>query len=289
MYRRFRFRYEPVKATQAAAAMVVGWSTGTCLPGSSASSPTSSVAGIGDAATCGIDVRKVELVLYLLDRESVLRNSFPVVGGDYVMTQHGPMLPRFRAELARKNGGCWWRHIAWAPGSNTRIVVVRPPGNHALSAGDIDVLGTLVERYRTWKPGSIASFCKRLPEHVNSVNERSRMVVLEAHEFLEFVGVSDRDAKRMAARTAAVRAEFGLRMNKRLCRRSRSEAVAERAKSIAFNGEDRNDALDMMYSSMTKVDISKIMGCTEETLRLWQKIASHGGAAAGFFAAAHTD
>lgn len=82
--------------------------------------------------------------LYVLDRESLRRWGQPVVGGDYRLYAHGPVISGAMSAMRLERRGFYSEHIGR---SGNDVTVKDDPGRDELSAAELDLIG---EIFRDW-------------------------------------------------------------------------------------------------------------------------------------------
>jgi len=135
------FRFEPLRATQAAAVLVKHAGEGNC-----------------------INYMKLIKLLYLADRKALIDTGSPITGDRVVNMKNGPVLSAVYDSIKgdrRYTSTAWPKHFR-KEGFEVRLVA--DPGDGELSDYDVDTLSELGQRHRHDDPWAMVRFVHRLPE-----------------------------------------------------------------------------------------------------------------------------
>jgi uncharacterized phage-associated protein len=167
-----RMRYREDKATQAAARLL--WRRG---------APMSHL--------------KLIKLLYLVDREALIRFGRPVTGDSYVSMPHGPVLS---STLDRINqgeyyrDGYWGRHIA--PKQDHQVALRGGVPNDQLSRAEEELIDEVFEKYGRMRRWDLVEFTHTLPEWHDPQGSSHP---IDPAEILRDAGYSDDDIRDIAA------------------------------------------------------------------------------------------
>ena len=141
MFPRMRLRFKEAKATQAAARLLE-------LRGSPMS------------------YMKLIKLLYIVDREALLRWGRPVTGDRYVSMDHGPVLSQtlnLITEEPRPDEHTVWAHHISQP-ENFEVRLERPPGADELSEAEVQLIDEIFGCYGRMKRWDLVAFVHQFPE-----------------------------------------------------------------------------------------------------------------------------
>ena len=109
---------------------------------------------------------KLIKLLYLLDRESLLRWGRPVTTDSYVSMDNGPVVSRIydliREEPDPGAEGIWRKHISEP--RNYEVVLLQDPGNSELSRAEEDLIVEVFRRHGSKSRWELRDFSHTLPE-----------------------------------------------------------------------------------------------------------------------------
>jgi len=104
---------------------------------------------------------KLIKLMYLLDREALLRWGLPVTNDVYFSLPHGPV-PSGVLDLILSEDGFWAQHIS---GPNEHVVtLLDETGNDELSDAEEALIDELSERYRKWDRFKLRDYTHSLQE-----------------------------------------------------------------------------------------------------------------------------
>jgi hypothetical protein len=107
---------------------------------------------------------KLVKLIYLLDREALLRWGLPVTNDVYFSLPHGPV-PSGVLDLILSEDGFWAQHIS---GPHEYVVTLQDEtGNDELSEAEEALIDELSDRYRTWDRFKLRDYTHTLPEWEN--------------------------------------------------------------------------------------------------------------------------
>jgi uncharacterized phage-associated protein len=109
---------------------------------------------------------KLIKLLYLADRESLLKHGHPITTDRWVSMDNGPVVSRIY-ELIREEpqpgiDSFWQRHIA--PAANYEVKLAADAGDDELSPAEIDVLQEIFERHGRSGRWELVEYSRTLPE-----------------------------------------------------------------------------------------------------------------------------
>ncbi|MEY2502289.1 MAG: hypothetical protein QOI07_2623 [Verrucomicrobiota bacterium] len=104
------------------------------------------------------DYLRIVKLIYLADRDSIIRRGVPIVGGSYFSMRCGPTVGEVMkfANLERHNAE-WEKHISPRQG-NTLVLKEAPEYNH-LSQSELDILDGVVEEHAARSTWGLVKWC----------------------------------------------------------------------------------------------------------------------------------
>ena len=126
-------------------------------------------------------------LLYLVDRESLLRWGSPLTGDDYYSMEFGPILSKTHDLITEmrppEENSFWAKHIQR---SNYDVKLVDDPGDDELSDADDALLKEIFDKYRDYYDGNPFVFVDYLhsiiPEYKQV--EKGERIPLDYHDML---------------------------------------------------------------------------------------------------------
>lgn len=151
---------------------------------------------------------KLIKLLYLADREALLRLGHPITYDAYVSMDHGPVLSRtlnLITEEAPPDTESVWRECISAP-ENYTVSQLTDCGTAALSEAEIEVLDDIFKQYGLMNRWELVDHVHRLPEWVDPHGSavpisyldillgagKTEAAAVEIENELEQIGVADR-------------------------------------------------------------------------------------------------
>ncbi len=126
-------------------------------------------------------------LLYLADRESLLRWGSPLTGDDYYSMEFGPVLSKTHdliTEMRPPEESSFW--AKYIQRSDYDVKLLADPGNEELSDADDSLLKELFVKYQEYYDGNPFEFVgylhKTLPEYKQV--ERGERIPLDYHDIL---------------------------------------------------------------------------------------------------------
>ena len=143
-------------------------------------------------------------LLYLVDRESLLRYGKPVTGDRVVAMKHGPVLSRVYNLVSHKKQEApdseWHKFM---PRPNAYVFTVRFSGlldTGELSQAELALIDDIYAKFRGWTEWDLVAFTHTLPEWHDPENTS---VPIPFEDILRGGGVSDKDIEAVAEHAAA--------------------------------------------------------------------------------------
>jgi uncharacterized phage-associated protein len=119
---------------------------------------------------CGGEMNYMAMMklLYIIDREALLRWGRPVTGDDVVAMKHGPVLSKILNRVSQKKQGLpkseWHKAI---PRPRSLVYTVKfqgQPDVSALSQAEIDLIDEVFARCKSMAPHELVELTHELPE-----------------------------------------------------------------------------------------------------------------------------
>ena len=143
-------------------------------------------------------------LLYLVDREALLRFGKPITGDRVVAMKHGPVLSRVYDLVSQKKQESpqseWHKFI---PRPNTYVFTVKfsgLPETGEMSQAEIAVIDEVFAKFRHMNEWELVAFTHKLPEWHDP---KSSSVPISFEEILRAAGVSRKDIDAVAENAAA--------------------------------------------------------------------------------------
>jgi len=113
-----------------------------------------------------ISYLKLIKLLYLLDREALLRWGRPVTTDRYVSMDQGPVVSRIydliRGDLRPGEASIWREHISEPDNYDVRLL--KEAGDDELSQAEENLIDEIFAQYGSRSRWDLVDFCHRLPE-----------------------------------------------------------------------------------------------------------------------------
>lgn len=143
-------------------------------------------------------------LLYLVDREALLRFGRPITGDRVVAMKHGPVLSRAYDLLSQKKQEApeseWHKFI---PRPNAYVFTVRfsgVPDTGELSADELALIDEIYAKFRGRSEWDLVAYTHKLPEWHDPKNTS---VTIPFEDILRGAGVSKADIEAVAENAAA--------------------------------------------------------------------------------------
>jgi uncharacterized phage-associated protein len=143
-------------------------------------------------------------LLYLIDREALLRFGRPVTGDRVVAMKHGPVLSRIYDLVSQKKQELpqsEWHKFVSRP--NAYVFTVRfsgVPDTGELSQAELALIDEIYAKFRGWNEWDLVAFTHKLPEWRDP---KKTSVTIPFEDILRGAGVSKRDIEAVAEHAAA--------------------------------------------------------------------------------------
>jgi len=109
-------------------------------------------------------------MLYLADRELLLRRGHPLTGDQPVSMKNGPVLTTtydLTKGGAVEHRAYWEQYITNAPCGYTYVSLIKESGSNYLSKAEIQVLDEVFEKFHNFSWKQLVDYCHDLPEWEN--------------------------------------------------------------------------------------------------------------------------
>jgi uncharacterized phage-associated protein len=110
---------------------------------------------------------KLIKLLYLVDREALLRWGRPVTTGRYISMAHGPVVSQIydliREEIPPGRASFWCQHVS-EPNHAYEVSLIKDPGNSELSPAEDDLLIEVFRQHGSKTRWELVELCHALPE-----------------------------------------------------------------------------------------------------------------------------
>lgn len=148
---------------------------------------------------CGGRMAYLKLIklLYLADREALIRWGRPITYDTYVAMKHGPVLSgtldmiKGRVRSAGESG--WHRHIERAGEYDVQLCRGVQPPSGLLSPADSSLLEEVAAKYGRYGKWELVHFVHALPEWVDPESMNQRALPIDPRDILRGAGFEDGD------------------------------------------------------------------------------------------------
>lgn len=145
---------------------------------------------------------KLLKLLYLADREALIRWGRPITFDTYFSLDHGPVLSftlnKINEDRDPRDPSYWHRHIS-ERGSN-EVALVKDAPRDQLSEAEVGLLGEVFEKYGHMSRWEIRDFSHTLPEWRDPEGSSLR---IQIRDILEAVGMAPADIEEIEDALAA--------------------------------------------------------------------------------------
>jgi uncharacterized phage-associated protein len=110
---------------------------------------------------------KLIKLMYLIDREALLRWGWSMTGDDYVSMKHGQVLSKtFNLIRQLIFGDMYWYRFISAPFGDKEVRLLQEPESDELSRADRALIQEIFDRFGTWERFALAKYTHdELPEY----------------------------------------------------------------------------------------------------------------------------
>ena len=145
-------------------------------------------------------------LLYLIDRESLLRYGHPVTGDRVVAMERGPVVSQIFDFVSQKKqgypNGNWHEYIPRPKPYVYTVKLKKPAPDDELSQADVELIDRVFEQHKSKDEDALVEFVHKLPEWKNPGKGKSKLIPYE--EILRAGGVPASEVKLMSENADAV-------------------------------------------------------------------------------------
>jgi hypothetical protein len=140
---------------------------------------TDAVARLLEKSGGAADYLRVVKLVYLADRDSIIRRGIPIVGGRYYSMRCGPTVGEVMnfANLEQNASG-WTDHIL--PRQGTLLQLKQPPAYGSLSQAELDILDGVVEEHASRSTAGLVKWCHQYCHEYEHVYWGRRKIEVES-------------------------------------------------------------------------------------------------------------
>lgn len=124
-------------------------------------------------ANAPMEYLKLLKLLYLADREMLLKHGLVITCDNYCAMKHGPV-PSYTYDIIKGDDSescrIWNIHIKHC--KKASVYLVKDPGIGWLSEADTDYLDDVYNKYGSWDIWDVRDFTHTLPEWINRSDEK---------------------------------------------------------------------------------------------------------------------
>jgi hypothetical protein len=119
-----------------------------------------------------VDYLRLSKLIYLADRESILKRGIPIVGGNYFSMRKGPIISEFMNAVGRRDAPGWAETISARYGNEIRLEGV--PSYSALSESELSILDLTVAQHAQQTTDELVAWCHDNCPEYEEVNPAER-------------------------------------------------------------------------------------------------------------------
>ena len=109
---------------------------------------------------------KLIKLLYLIDREALMRWGWSLTGDQYVSMKHGQVLSTtYDLILDQLLGPKYWRAFISPPLGDKEVQLLKEPESNHLSKAEVDLVTEVYRKFGHWNRWDLADYTHGLPEY----------------------------------------------------------------------------------------------------------------------------
>jgi hypothetical protein len=125
------------------------------------------------------DYLRISKLVYLSDRESILKRGIPIVGGEYFSMRMGPVISQIMDFVHSRNAPGWKSTISIRHGNEIRLE--RIPDSDALSKSEMDILDSTVRQHLNKTTDELVHWCHlNCPEYEKVTGQGRKPITVES-------------------------------------------------------------------------------------------------------------
>ena len=139
---------------------------------------TQAVARLIEKSGGKADYLRIIKLIYLADRDSIIKRGVPIVGGKYYSMQKGPVIGDVMDFVNQMNAPGWKECIT--PRHGNYIQLLQAPDYGSLSTSELEILDAVVEEHLSQSTDDLVNWCHQFCdeyEHVGWFRGRKDIVV----------------------------------------------------------------------------------------------------------------
>jgi hypothetical protein len=112
---------------------------------------------------------KLMKLMYLIDRESLLRWGWSMTGDKYVSMEHGLVLSNTLNLITQERfGRSYWKEFISAPLGDYEVQAVKDPNDDELSQAEIELINEVYGKFGHWNRWRLRDYTHDLPEYIET-------------------------------------------------------------------------------------------------------------------------
>ena len=140
---------------------------------------TQAVARIIETSGGPIDYLRISKLIYLADKESIVKRGVPIVGGSYFSMRKGPVIGEVMDFVQRRNAPEWKETISPRFGNEVRLQ--GQPKSDSLSESELEILDSVVKFHLERTTDELVEWChKNCPEYEMVQPTRRKPIAVES-------------------------------------------------------------------------------------------------------------
>jgi len=128
---------------------------------------TEAVARLLEKSKGKADYLRIIKLIYLADRDSLIRRGVPIVGGHYFSMRKGPAVGEVMDFVCQRNAPKWQDHIDVLRGHSLALLAI--PQYQHLSQSEIEILDAVVEEHEARTTDDLVRWCHQYCPEYESV------------------------------------------------------------------------------------------------------------------------
>ena len=155
---------------------------------------TQAVARLIEKSGGPIDYLRASKLIYLADRQSILKRGVPIVGGRYFSMRQGPVISEVMDFVKSQNAPEWKSTISPRHGHELRLVCT--PSTRALSQAELVILDSVVTEHAQRTTEELVEWChKNCPEYEPVSGSGRKPITVES--ILKAVGKTQKQIRKV--------------------------------------------------------------------------------------------
>ena len=140
---------------------------------------TDAVARLIERSGKDVDYLRIVKLIYLADRESILKRGIPIVGGKYFSMPLGPVISEVMDFVQQRNAPRWKEVIS--PRRGNALNLMSGTRYDSLTSSEIGILDSTVEKFSEMSTEALVEWChKNCPEYEEVASGGCKPIAIES-------------------------------------------------------------------------------------------------------------